>query len=1097
MFTPPQRTDEFDHPPSLELPIVMTPAFITPELVAQAMRDLDKPRRLAANPLSGLALVRQRHAQDPLAGSAGDAGRTLAAVLRDLVMRNLSGHRGEDVRDEPLPIDVVEESLAVDFSTGDHTRAAWSTVYHRWVCPTKLRANDIQRVGSVSKKTEQRRVSAGISLIVTRLDFHEQQALKEEAERGSPPPVIDDTSSLRRWVVENVRRDGLAAIAQLPSSDGARADAPVVDIEDYLASRVLAWADAPDSLFYRCVELTLLLDQGEEAADGRWRAEVERYPDLVKALDRTADPVLVLLGAPGSGKSTLLRRLELDLAIEGLRDGASTVTFFLPLSRYRSPSPRTPPPSPRAWLGERWAARFPALPSFDELFDAGRLVLLLDALNEMPHADMADYRERVLAWKEFLQAAVVERPGNRVIFSCRSLDYSAPLSSPTLPVPQLRIEPMSDERMARFLRLYSPAHGESIWRRLQHSPQQGLLRTPYFLSLLAQQVEAEGRLPDGHAALFTGYVRQVLRREVERGHRVFAPEHLLTARDCRRTVQRVPWRTPFELPEHGPLIPRLAELAYGMQRRATATGNEASQVRAPMEAVLALLDHPQAEDIVLAGAAMSVLDEDMAGSEVMFFHQLLQEYFAARRMAPGLDAALVQTAWRADAVAVSLPDVLASLAPSEPLPPPEPTGWEETAVLAAAMSPSPEAFVAALGDANLPLAARCAAQPEAQVGEDVRRALAWQLVRRSRDPEADLRARVAAGLALGELGDPRFERRLGPDGPYLLPPLVAIPGGVYPIGSDDGPPEEQPRHLVELAAFHIGQFPVTNAEWACFMAAGGYEDERWWDTEAARAWQSGEGTAEGLRWDYRLWRRRFRAEPGLLEERHAAGRVPEQIFRGWQARMLMTDQEFEAHLNQKWPGGPKRAPEYWQDAAFTNPAQPVVGVSWFEARAYCAWLSAQSGRPHRLPSEAEWEAAARGPAGRRHAYGDEPADGMGNTVEAHVRRPSPVGVFPDGDTPEGVADMAGNVYEWTTSLSGRVGEAPAFPYPYGKVGCDDGSAGGDVARVVRGGAWSKGYAMQHASRRLSQPPAFRGSDLSCRLRSGLPGSVASNSSPMG
>ncbi|MFN8423202.1 MAG: hypothetical protein U0470_07325 [Anaerolineae bacterium] len=56
--------------------------------------------------------------------------------------------------------------------------------------------------------------------------------------------MIDDTSSLRRWVVENVRRDGLAAIAQLPSSDGACADAPVVDIEDYPASRK-AWADAP------------------------------------------------------------------------------------------------------------------------------------------------------------------------------------------------------------------------------------------------------------------------------------------------------------------------------------------------------------------------------------------------------------------------------------------------------------------------------------------------------------------------------------------------------------------------------------------------------------------------------------------------------------------------------------------------------------------------------------------------------------------------------------------------------------------------------------------------------------------------------------
>ena len=54
-----------------------------------------------------------------------------------------------------------------------------------------------------------------------------------------------------------------------------------------------------------------------------------------------------------------------------------------------------------------------------------------------------------------------------------------------------------------------------------------------------------------------------------------------------------------------------------------------------------------------------------------------------------------------------------------------------------------------------------------------------------------------------------------------------------------------PRHTFSLRPFAIGQFAVTNAEYACFMAAGGYEDERWWETEGARAWRSGEGTAEG------------------------------------------------------------------------------------------------------------------------------------------------------------------------------------------------------------------------------------------------------------
>ncbi len=62
---------------------------------------------------------------------------------------------------------------------------------------------------------------------------------------------------------------------------------------------------------------------------------------------------------------------------------------------------------------------------------------------------------------------------------------------------------------------------------------------------------------------------------------------------------------------------------------------------------------------------------------------------------------------------------------------------------------------------------------------------------------------------------------------------------------------------------------------------------------------------------------------------------------------------------------------YWDDSRFNHPAQPVVGVSWFEARAYCAWLSAQTGQAYRLPSEVEWEAAARGFESRQYAYGPD------------------------------------------------------------------------------------------------------------------------------
>src|SRR5437867_10237209 len=128
--------------------------------------------------------------------------------------------------------------------------------------------------------------------------------------------------------------------------------------------------------------------------------------------------------------------------------------------------------------------------------------------------------------------------------------------------------------------------------------------------LLVEQVEAEGEIPKGRAGLFTGFVRQALRREVERDNPLFAPDGLLTERDVRRIAQWR-WKSPWELPERGALIPKIADLAFGMQDR-SATGG-ASQVRIGFDDALELLDHDRDEDIVRAGGALSVLDEDPAG----------------------------------------------------------------------------------------------------------------------------------------------------------------------------------------------------------------------------------------------------------------------------------------------------------------------------------------------------------------------------------------------------------------------------------------------------------------------------------------------------
>ena len=172
-----------------------------------------------------------------------------------------------------------------------------------------------------------------------------------------------------------------------------------------------------------------------------------------------------------------------------------------------------------------------------------------------------------------------------------------------------------------------------------------------------------------------------------------------------------------------------------------------------------------------------------------------------------------------------------------------------------------------------------------------------------------------------------------------------------------------------------------------------------------------------------------------------------------------------------------RPPATWNDDAFNNPAQPVVGISWYEARAYCAWLSAQTGQSYRPPTEAEWEAAARGRAGRRYAYGDDFDAARCNTFETHVRRTTPIGVFPGGATPEGLVDMTGNSWDWTSSLY--------RPYPYEiHDGREDPAA--EDRRVVRGGSWDFARSLARAAFRLVYAPDFRVSSLGFRVARASP-----------
>ncbi len=145
---------------------------------------------------------------------------------------------------------------------------------------------------------------------------------------------------------------------------------------------------------------------------------------------------------------------------------------------------------------------------------------------------------------------------------------------------------------------------------------------------------------------------------------------------------------------------------------------------------------------------------------------------------------------------------------------------------------------------------------------------------------------------------------------------------------------------------------------------------------------------------------------------------------------------------------------------------PVIGVTWYQAMAYCAWLSQETGRKYALPNEAQWEKAARGTQGWLYPWGNAWQEGRSNPNAAQV---TGVDAFP-AQSPFGCYDMVGNIREWTLTLWGdsRVNPSFTYPWPEKEDGRNDPSANSLVRRVYRGGA--------------SANPA----EMTCTARSGFP-----------
>lgn len=327
----------------------------------------------------------------------------------------------------------------------------------------------------------------------------------------------------------------------------------------------------------------------------------------------------------------------------------------------------------------------------------------------------------------------------------------------------------------------------------------------------------------------------------------------------------------------------------------------------------------------------------------------------------------------------------------------------------------------------------------ASAGEDCWKEVIDRLLTTMTSPAPTIIVRAKCGDVLGELGDPRLGKMEWcevPEGEFLMgcteEEVVLILQErlkFYKVQSWNVKDDAQnwvrqsvlPQHSIFLARFFIGKFPITNQEFRIFWKSGGYQETKWW-------------SKAGLEW---------------------LNRSPED----------------EEKMNlEKWKRrNGRNEPALWNDLGWGIPNRPVVEVTWFEAMAYCAWLTEQmqfsnelpAGYLARLPTEAEWEKAARGIDGRFWPWGNKWEDNYTNTRIANLLTTNSMGIFNVDMSPYGVFDMVGNMTEWCHSL--------LFTYPYSPT---DGREKIDIdeQRAVRSSSWFLGKYATHCAYRRSYSP---------------------------
>ncbi len=656
---------------------------------------------------------------------------------------------------------------------------------------------------------------------------------------------------------------------------------------------------------------------------------------------------VVLIGEPGAGKSFILRRL----AMEYIAQYPGRIPVFVPLNDFKGNAEQTFENFVKEQMG-------PLSHYYKPLIAEGRLVLICDALNEMSRSSSTGHN-----LVSDVRSTLAEVP--HFVVSCRIRDYDNDLDE--LKLERLEVRDMDLPTILEFLQKYLRDDAAAFWQRIGGSDDllkfwhdvidkrdgdrfwredaqlpdytspsadkawrqmwQGaklipLARNPYLAQMICT-LHRSDRIPDNRAELYEAFVTDLYDREVANAN-----------------------KRSETFPSKEALESFLTELANRMQSVHTT-----------------VLEHKEIEsDLLQAALDTTILTQQ--DDKIRFTHQLLQEYFSARILAPKMYADEDPQPLIGDEWWILHP-------------------WRETALMLAEFTDDVECVASWIGRASPELALETLRHSGgdhalAKLDQPTRNSLIDNSRAKANEPNPLGRASIYR--VLGVLN---ADNRVGigvavVNGTYI--PSIdwcEVPHGYFKYGGDSKAFQSAPAQEIYLETFYIARYPITYLQFQAFIDdPEGIADERWW--------------------------------VGLARN-------------------------YKTPFQQEWP--------------ISN--HPRENINWYQTIAFCRWFSWRLGGSYdinrvmewkiRLPTEQEWEKAARGSEGRYYPYGSEFDNSSCVTRELDVRQTTAVGIFPSGQSPYGVNDMSGNVWDWCLT-DFRSGSNSNFT--------------SHRSRVLRGGSWN-------------------------------------------